>query len=1230
VDKKLWVEDMGKEMTLPPIFDISHGLHQTGFDVALPLADASSNQTFLKTEPCEAGTSPTVTMTRLSLSVRLGLAAFAALLCVAAASAQTTDRSPRETALRFLREHPSDLGLSASDVADVRVTDEYKSEDMGVTHVWIQQQWAGIPVFNALFGLHVKTDGEVFHLGHRFVPDLKSKVNTILPSLSAEKALQMAMLDLGFEGFQTPQLRQKINDKNWVFEGGAVSRSQIPVSICFEQIPGGLLRLAWTMAIAQANTNDLWNMRVDAQTGQVLGKINQTNHCALDAAGSSSAVHPAAPPSPPNGDGASYRVFALPTESPAHGPRTLVTDPADATASPFGWHDINGAAGAEYTYPRGNNVYAFEDSDGNGAPPSGTPGPSGGASLKFDFPFDPNAELAPNLDAAITNVFYTSNKMHDISYRYGFNEVAGNFQTNNYGKGGTGGDPVLASAIYGNTENNSSFVTPVDGGSGQLQMYKWNRAGGKIVTVNGPQDAKGKYFASATDGWGKLVSNTPVTGEVVIANDGSAQPTLGCNPLLNNMTGKIALIDRQICTYVDKALNAQNAGAIGCIICNFKEGTAALGSSQPTASDVKIPVVMVQKSDCDFLRKFAGAGLNVSLVLDVDNSGPNQLDGDFDNGIIAHEYTHGISQRLTGGPNNVGCLGNTEQMGEGWSDFFALAVTAGPGDTGAKKRGIGTYVLRQSNTGTGIRRYPYCTDMSISPVTYGSVAENSQIHALGEVWSAMLWDLYWAMADKYGFDPDLNNQTSGNARALQLVMDGLKLQPCSPGFRDGRDAIMQADRLRYNGADTCMISSVFARRGLGYYASQGLSTDAGDGVENFDPIPYCIKELKIKKATTTPTITAGQEASFQITVANHKSQAATGVKVSDELPAGLSLVSASDGGKFENGYVVWDLGAMPSNTAKILSYTAKSAPNIGSDVFFNDDLEDQDEWFSTQQDGSQFFAFQNNIVHTGNYAWLASSLPVRTDFALETTQSFVVQGTRPALRFWHQYTTEAGADAGFLEIKEIGQVSWSRFAPEKVVRHPYPNKVQYLTFAIPGVGGFSGKSGGWIQSYFDLSDWAGKNVTIRFRFGTNAESALFGDGWVVDDVEQINLFKFDTEACITDGNGFKSCAKAPESGVIVNRGAIAAQEASDAVLALLVQPNPSSDILNVTLGQATKGPVQLLLVAADGRVVWQSERDAVLLGQVLPLDIRAVPAGVYVLRVETSVGNGVAKVVVQK
>lgn len=47
-------------------------------------------------------------------------------------------------------------------------------------------------------------------------------------------------------------------------------------------------------------------------------------------------------------------------------------------------------------------------------------------------------------------------------------------------------------------------------------------------------------------------------------------------------------------------------------------------------------------------------------------------DGDFDNGVIAHEYAHGISNRLVG--TSVSCLDNTEQMGEGWSDFLPMRV----------------------------------------------------------------------------------------------------------------------------------------------------------------------------------------------------------------------------------------------------------------------------------------------------------------------------------------------------------------------------------------------------------------------------------------------------------------------------------------------------------------------------------------------------------------------------
>ena len=57
-------------------------------------------------------------------------------------------------------------------------------------------------------------------------------------------------------------------------------------------------------------------------------------------------------------------------------------------------------------------------------------------------------------------------------------------------------------------------------------------------------------------------------------------------------------------------------------------------------------------------------------------------DGGYDNLVIIHEYGHGISNRLTGGPGAAGCLGNSEQMGEGWSDWYGLVMTMEPGDAG--------------------------------------------------------------------------------------------------------------------------------------------------------------------------------------------------------------------------------------------------------------------------------------------------------------------------------------------------------------------------------------------------------------------------------------------------------------------------------------------------------------------------------------------------------------------
>ena len=1180
---------------------------------------------------------------------RLWLPVYAVLFMANTVAAQSV-QTPRQTALRFLQENPAAFGLSAADVSDIRVTDEYLTKHNGITHVWVQQQYAGIPVFNGLFGLHVKPDGKVAYLAHRFVPDIAARANTTLPSLSASKALEMAMANLGFSGFPVPSVRQKVNERNWIFEGGAVSKTDIPVSICYSVQKDGSVRLAWTMVIAQADASDVWNMRVDAQNGLVIDKINQTLHCSTGDPGVAEDGCEEVSQAPVQTSGArpqttnvladeTYNVFALPVESPIHGPRQIVVNPADPLASPFGWHDTNGAPGPEYTYTRGNNVYAFDDRNDDDLPPT-TPFPNAGASLNFNYPYDINNEPLDNLDAAITNLFYVNNMMHDITYRLGFDEPAGNFQQNNYGNGGVSGDPVRANAIDGyalasQKQNNADFSTPQDGFSPQMQMFVWTRSGGQLLTVNGPAPVLGTYVASATNGWGAAVSATPVTGDVEIADDGSGNSTWACNPLQNDMTGKIALIDRQDCTFVDKALNAQNAGAKGCIICNYENETVLMGAGVNSPSgQVEIPVIMLRKSDCDILRQYAGAGLNVSIVQPA-NPGPNLYDGDFDNGIIAHEHGHGISNRLTGGPSQAGCLGNIEQMGEGWSDFFSLITMVKPGDTGAKRRGLGNYVLRQTVDGTGIRRNAYSTDMSINPVTFSWVAEtpqNDQIHARGEIWASALWDLYWAMVEKYGYDADLANTSSGNFRAAQLVIDGLKMQPCEPGNIDGRNAIFLADILNYNGEDTCLISAVFARRGMGYLASQGSPDDAADGVENFDPIPTCIRELKIKKETSTPLIEPGENIQITITVTNHKSETANNVIVTDELPAGLILTSASGGGTLSNGMVTWNLGDMTSGQVIQLSYTAKSADAVGSNRYFRDVMDTNDDWYSlnANQNGQEYFSLQNNVVKTGTHAWEAASVPNQSRFSLETLQEITVAGAKPVLRFWHQYNTEKSLDAGIFEVKPTADLTWQSFPANKIFRNPYPGKLDYGTFAVANLSGFSGNSNGWVQSYLDLSDYSGETVNIRFRFGTNEDSGTQPVGhWYIDEIEVMDMLNYDTEACVADDNGDHACAKAKERGVIVQPGIVGADEPRAGSIPMQVQPNPAYDMLYISAGVALAGPVRVELIGTDGRVVLSRQMNGVAEGQVLTLDVQQVPAGIYVVRLESAAGSSVRKVVIR-
>ena len=744
----------------------------------------------------------------------------------------------------FLNGQAPALGLEPEDLT-WRISDAYPSPEGKVWYVYLQQTYGGLGIHQATASLSLDAQGLVLHFGHRFLNQIAKRVQGNGSKLPPEQALNLALQALQTKP-SSPIEILKIEGDAWVLTGGGATLSEVPAQLCYAQGEDETLYLAYDFSLEMRQSSDWWSLQVRASDGTILSRNNWNQSCQFEHSPfeNCSRFHRKtkgqdypnlaqnAPLNSPVPSG--YRVFPFPIESPAHGPRSFLSNPEDVLASPYGWHDTNGATGAEFTITRGNNVHAYEDTLDQNLPGYS---PDGGPNLIFDFPLNLGLRPAASLDAAITNLFYANNYLHDVWYRYGFNELSGNFQQNNYGRGGLGNDPVRAEAQDGGGTNNANFATPPDGQRPRMQMYLWTGQGAGRMEVASPSTIQGNY-GMVEAGFGPRLGTTPLNGEVILAIDNIAPSDDGCSALSNAaaVQGKIVLIDRGTCNFIIKAQNAQNAGAIAMIVSDNTTGSPfAMGGT----GTINIPCVMISQADGQRLRNALSAGNppQVSLV------GANNVarDGDYDNGVIAHEYGHGISNRLTGGPSNANCLGNDEQMGEGWSDWIGLMLTMKAGDQRGDVRGYGTFASGQPINGTGIRPAPYSTDRSINNFTYASTnnANISRPHGIGFVWATMLWDLTWDLIDLHGFDSDFNTGTGGNNIAMRLVTEGMKLQPCSPGFVDGRDAILLADRQLYNGAHQCLIWQAFAGRGLGFSASQGSPASRSDQVQAFDLPPLC-------------------------------------------------------------------------------------------------------------------------------------------------------------------------------------------------------------------------------------------------------------------------------------------------------------------------------------------------------------------------------------------------------
>jgi hypothetical protein len=554
-------------------------------------------------------------------------------------------------AVEYARQQRTLLRLTAQDLRHFEVTDRVFSRLTGATHIYLRQTSRGIPLYNGQLQVNINRDGRILSVHNAFHPDLAARTQgREAPALSPPQALRIAAESLGLDFVEVRVLTPPEGERRRSrLLAPALSRRDIDVELFWLTVSRNEVQLVWNFQVETPDGDHFYDFNVDAVSGKIWTRFDWT------------------------ADG-SYRVFAEPDESPIHGSqsRILVDGPEDLTASPNGWFPGGTMAG--------NNVHACPDRDGNNACDSD---PQCSSTL-CDFPLDLSQSPTAFMPAAVANLFYWNNRIHDVQYQYGFDEVAGNFQENNFGQGGVGSDAVNADAQDGSGNCNASFSTPTDGSNPRMQMLLCNRA------------------APARD-------------------------------------------------------------------------------------------------------------------------------GALDNGLIVHEYGHGISIRQVGGPSNSSCLNNFQQAGEGWSDYLALAYTQEPGDAGTDARGVASYFFALPAEGGTIRELPYSTDPAINNWTYESIAGASVPHGVGSRWAQVLWEMHWMLVEKHGLEMDLESfdpgdpDEAGNKRALFYINEGLKNTACSPSFLDGRDGIISAVTDNFEGEDLCDVWQIFADFGLGIDAVSGGS-----------------------------------------------------------------------------------------------------------------------------------------------------------------------------------------------------------------------------------------------------------------------------------------------------------------------------------------------------------------------------------------------------------------------
>ncbi len=637
----------------------------------------------------------------------------------------------RQVARTFVGAHKGLFEIAPSEIDNARVDFNAVSDNNGVTRLIYQQQIGGIDLYGAEMRANVTRNGELINISSDMLSRPTGDFQPAAGTLSALDAIRAAASSVGISMTVDPVAVGAASGANEKQVWGPTPDFRPNESVTSERIYFPLtktdIRSAWLVLIPEIGIGNTYEIMVDATNGQILRRSNRLHFATTEPMTfrvyTNDSPAPMSPGTPtPSGVQAAFV------------PQNDVTvNPADISAiNPNGWMDD----GVNET--QGNNVDAHLDRNADDSPD--LPRPVGTPYRQFLFTHDPAQAptVAINQSAAVTQLFYFCNRYHDRLWALGFNEQFKNFQTLNFGRGGTGNDRVQADSQDGSGTNNANFDTGgADGTTGRCQMY--------IFT--------------------------------------------GPNP------------DR---------------------------------------------------------------------------------DGDLDGDIVYHELSHGLSIRLS---NDT--VGGTQSggMGEGWGDYFGISLNAEAGDdphgiyaTGGHTTLNLAGVSFNTNYYFGIRRFPYSTDMTKNPETYADIdtAQQSyppgvpispitgvvissaanEVHNVGEVWCNALLECRAALWDIYGF--------AGNQMMMQLVVDGLKLQPANPSFLQARSAIIQADQIDNGGANYCTLWAAFAKRGMGMAATSPSGSSSSGIVESYTSAS--VVSLSITPGTPTQ-LAPSTPTTFHVSVA---------------------------------------------------------------------------------------------------------------------------------------------------------------------------------------------------------------------------------------------------------------------------------------------------------------------------------------------------------------------------